>query len=101
MKYYTIYGANIDNYIVPMEDVANYLERRNYWRQQLITFFQPHFHKVTTGFKGSQDGEAIIALNEKNELELVLHLDPYYLEKLETAEKNNNLEQYLNTHLRK
>lgn len=101
MKYYTIYGAKIDNYIIPMEDVADYLKRRNYWRQKLITFFTPHFHEVTTGFKGSQDGEAVIAFNEKNELELVFHLDPYYLKQLDTAKKNNRLEQYLNNHLRR
>lgn len=94
-QYYTIIGAKIDNYIIPFEDVKDYLASKDYWRQYLINYFQSDFYHVTTAFKGSQDGEAIVAYDEQQQLQFVFHLDPRNLTALNQAQVEQKLDSFL------
>lgn len=84
-----VYGWHI-----PEEEADEYIRIREGFAAKALDFYAQRFHSVRRDFKGSQDGEAVLGLDEKGELQCVLHLDPMNIEAMQEAEKKGELEQY-------
>lgn len=85
----------VDAYYIPDEEVEDYIFHREKYAEILLEAFKEKYNFAERAFQGSQDGEAVIGLDEKEDLMNLIHLDPMTIEDMKVAEKENKLKEYL------
>ena len=85
----------VDAYYIPDEEVDEYRKDREYYAQKAAEIFAKHCYSVTRDWKGSQDGEAILGLNEEGTLIMLVHLDPDDVHSMKEADAEGELEKFL------
>ena len=79
----------VDAYWIPEDEAMEYIRDRELLALIATEIFTSEGFKVERDFAGSQEGEAIIGLENNGEIARFIHLDPYSIEGLKDAIKNN------------
>ena len=77
----------VDAYMVPNEDVAQYIADREKLAALAIELMKPSCASVERCWEGSQDGEAIVGFNAAGEIVSMIHLDPDGIKMLSNPEE--------------
>lgn len=78
----------VDAFWIPEEEAEKYIHDRELLAELVTEVFASEGYAVERSFQGSEDGEAILALDEKEDLQRVLHLDPYSVEDMNEVIKS-------------
>lgn len=87
--------TSVDGYYIPDEEVDAYLKERAYYGKKAEEIFRRFCPNTIRDWAGTQDGEAVLGLDEKGKLMMLIHLDPTDIETMKEAEKEGNLEEVL------
>ncbi|PKK38674.1 hypothetical protein ABB02_01980 [Clostridiaceae bacterium JG1575] len=85
----------VGSYYIPDDLVDEYLRNRKELARKARRIFKKYCHSVCRDFKGSQDGEALIGLDEHGKIKMFIHLDPDGIDAMRAAEDEGTLEQFL------
>lgn len=72
----------VDAYMVPDEDVDEYIADRERLAALAIKILTPSCALVERCWQGSEDGEAVVGFNAEGEILSMIHLDPDGIELL-------------------
>lgn len=82
--------VKVDAYLIDTETVEDYVKDRELLAAVCEAVFRENCHEVRRDWQESQDGEAVLGLDESDELIRVMHLDPYSIEDLKNAILKND-----------
>ena len=85
----------VDAYYILDEEVEEYVFYREKYAEILLKAFKEKYNSAERAFQGSQDGEAVIGLDEDGNLINLIHLDPMTVDEMKKAEKEDKIEEYL------
>ena len=68
--------VRVDAYCVSSSEEKSYRADREELATRSLKVFGKYFHSTERCWAGSEDGEAVVGLNEKGELRALIHLDP-------------------------
>lgn len=89
------YGVRlVDGWHIPEAEADEYIRTRERYAEMALAFYAKRFASVRRDFAGSQDGEAVLGLDEQGELQFLLHLDPMNIQQMEEAEEKGQLEDF-------
>lgn len=86
---------NIDNYMIPKSRVDEYVKVREDVAKKVVEVFASMNFKCGREFKGSEDGEAVVAYDENMDIAMLVYLDPDNIIELCKAIKENKLKEYI------
>ncbi|MDO4692204.1 MAG: hypothetical protein Q4A64_04950 [Porphyromonadaceae bacterium] len=72
----TKFGVRVDAYHVNLEDAETYCRDREALAERATRFFETFCFRVSRDWAGSEDGEAIVGYNRREEIIALIHLDP-------------------------
>lgn len=84
----------VDVWDIPEEEADAYIEKRERYAALATKCYEARSLNVRRDFQGSEDGEAVVAVDETGEIAFLLHLDPYETEAMQKAEAKGDLEAY-------
>ncbi len=84
----------VDAYWIPENEAGQYIAAREETARRLTQAIQSFCPGVERCWAGSEDGEAVVGLDSKGELMVVMHLDPYTIEEVQ-AMTDEELLSYL------
>ena len=68
--------VKIDAWMIPEAEAPRYEADREKAAQAMEKALQARYHHTARRFRGSEDGEAVVGLDEKGEMQCLIHLDP-------------------------
>lgn len=84
----------VDAYLIPKKEAGSYKRRRKAARKAAKAAMKEFCDRVYCDFAGSQDGEAVIGMKD-GEYIAFIHLDPWGIERIEQAIKEDRLVEVL------
>ncbi len=87
--------VQVDAYCVASSEEESYRADREELAKQALFVFAKHFHSASRQWAGSQDGEAVLGLDEKGQLKALIHLDPNGIELLKENPAADDFEKAL------
>ncbi|WP_025729080.1 type 2 isopentenyl-diphosphate Delta-isomerase [Atopobacter phocae] len=87
--------TRVDAYLIPDEEVDQYINERQYYTRKLELEARKVFPKVAIEFQGSEDGEALVAYSSSGQFHYLLSLDPLRIRELKEADLNGTWYDYL------
>lgn len=85
----------VDAYLIPKKEANQYRRRRKAAKKAAMEAMRTFCVHVYADFKGSQDGEAVMGIDNTGETIAFIHIDPYGVERIEQAQKEGNLVEEL------
>ena len=84
--------VQVDAYMVPEERAARYIADRERLAAFSIAYMTQFCASVQRCWEGSEDGEAVVGMNEAGEIISLIHLDP---DGVRLLDKPDELKEYL------
>lgn len=81
----------VDAYLIPKKEAGEYKRNRRIARNAAKKAFKKKFPLVISDWKGSEDGEGVLAMDKNGTLIASVHLDPEGVEFILKGIENNNL----------
>ncbi len=85
----------VDAYLIPKKEANQYRRRRKAAKKAAMEAMRTFCVHVYADFKGGQDGEAVMGVDDKGEHIAFIHLDPEGIERIEQAQRDGNLVEEL------
>ncbi len=73
---YAVGSVRVDSYNVPIVDAKEYICLRNEMLEEIRKYYKQRGYESKRTFAGSEDGEAIAAIDSKGEMKGFVYLDP-------------------------
>lgn len=93
--------TRVDAYYVEDHMVDYYIEQREKFAKEIAWVYSDMGYNAMRDWAGSEDGEAIIAIDKKGAIAGFIHLDPYETDNLIAAEKEGRLIEEIKSSLDK
>lgn len=85
----------VDAYYIPSDQAEQYIADRELFAEKAAAIFREFYPTVIRDWAGSEDGEAVLALDENDRLMMHVHLDPGNIREMKAAEQNGTLRRWL------
>lgn len=82
-------------YLIPKKEAGEYKRQRKLARKLAIQAMEGFCYRAHTAFKGGEDGEAVVGLDKKGELQALIHLDPDGVHAILEAHEQGRLTELL------
>ena len=86
--------VKVDAYLIPTGEHEGYVRDRDELREKAKEVFSLDCAHVECDFSGSEDGEAVVGVNEDGEIVHLIYLDPMNVEEYLFAKDTHKLKEF-------
>lgn len=85
----------VDSYLIPVEEAEQYIADREFCAAEAAKVMERFCTSVSREWAGSEDGEAVVGVDQHGEILCMIHLDPTEIDRMMEEIQKGQLKEFL------